>query len=330
MEYPSLDKPKAGATRFNTDSSQLEIYDGNQWTGILSTSAEMQTGGTRGIYAGGNGSDVIDYVNLATTGNAADFGNLTKQRAEGGCFSNRNRALFTGDSVPGSDATIDYITISIKGNATDFGDCSTGNAQAIGGLASATRGLFGGAYASGRKNVIQYVTINTTGNTVDFGDLISPTSGPAGGSSQTRGLWAGGSQPSASNIIQYVTIATTGNAADFGDMNQTDHNSTMAGNAVRQIYFTCGSKNNTMEYITTATLGNAIDFGDMTITNHYSATSNASSTRATCGGGNYPSSTDTIDAVQIMTTGNAFDFGNLTTSRTLCMKGCVSNGHGGL
>ena len=44
MEYPSLDKPKAGATRFNTDNNQLEIYDGNQWTGVVSTSPELQTG----------------------------------------------------------------------------------------------------------------------------------------------------------------------------------------------------------------------------------------------------------------------------------------------
>ena len=48
MEYPSLDTAKAGAIRFNTDLSQLEIYDGNQWTGVLGTSPEQQTGGTRG------------------------------------------------------------------------------------------------------------------------------------------------------------------------------------------------------------------------------------------------------------------------------------------
>ena len=47
MEYPSLDTPTAGAFRFNTDSDQLEIYDGNQWTGVLATSPELQTGGTR-------------------------------------------------------------------------------------------------------------------------------------------------------------------------------------------------------------------------------------------------------------------------------------------
>ena len=54
----------AGATRFNSDSSQLEIYDGNQWTGILSTSPELQTGGTRGIAAGGNSQTGIVYLSL--------------------------------------------------------------------------------------------------------------------------------------------------------------------------------------------------------------------------------------------------------------------------
>ena len=34
----------AGAIRFNTDLSQMEIYDGNQWTGILATSTVQQTG----------------------------------------------------------------------------------------------------------------------------------------------------------------------------------------------------------------------------------------------------------------------------------------------
>ena len=48
MEKPSLDTAKAGAMRFNTDI-ELEIYDGNQWTGIISTSPEQETGGTRGV-----------------------------------------------------------------------------------------------------------------------------------------------------------------------------------------------------------------------------------------------------------------------------------------
>ena len=43
----------AGAIRFNTDSSQMEIWDGNQWTGILARSPELETGGTRAVLAGG-------------------------------------------------------------------------------------------------------------------------------------------------------------------------------------------------------------------------------------------------------------------------------------
>ena len=44
---------RAGAIRFNTDSSQMEIYDGNQWTGVLGDSPELQTGGTRTVTGGG-------------------------------------------------------------------------------------------------------------------------------------------------------------------------------------------------------------------------------------------------------------------------------------
>ena len=130
MEYPSLDKPTAGATRFNTDSSQLEIYDGNQWTGVLATSPEQQTGGTRGLFAGGFNpgmQDVIDYVNVATTGNAVDFGNLLNSQYHVSGASSRTRGLFHGyRGDPNTrDNVIEYVTISSTGNAADFGDLST-------------------------------------------------------------------------------------------------------------------------------------------------------------------------------------------------------------
>ena len=67
MEKPSLDTAKAGAIRFNTDTSQMEVYDGNQWTGILGTSPEQQTGGTRGLFYGGNtpsNRDRIEFINV--------------------------------------------------------------------------------------------------------------------------------------------------------------------------------------------------------------------------------------------------------------------------
>ena len=82
MEYPSLDTAKAGAIRFNTDSSQMEIYDGNQWTGILATSPELQTGGTRGIFGSGTtpgANNFIGFIDVDTTGNEQDFADLSAQ-----------------------------------------------------------------------------------------------------------------------------------------------------------------------------------------------------------------------------------------------------------
>ena len=91
----------AGAIRFNTDSMQMEIWDGNQWTGILSTSGELETGGTRGILlTGSSGSNSIDYITIPSTGDAIDFGNRTQniEPSQNACAS-RTRAFFGGGGV---------------------------------------------------------------------------------------------------------------------------------------------------------------------------------------------------------------------------------------
>ena len=126
MEYPSLDTAKAGAIRFNTDSSQMEIYDGNQWTGILSTSPFLQTGGTRGFRAGGSTPtkvNNIDRFNIDTPGDATDFGNLTQSvNATGQGFASRTRAFRAGGYISSYQNNIDFWTITSDGNAIDFGD----------------------------------------------------------------------------------------------------------------------------------------------------------------------------------------------------------------
>ena len=53
---------RAGAIRFNTDLSQMEIYDGNQWTGVVGDSPELHTGGTRGLWAGGEESGKVNRI----------------------------------------------------------------------------------------------------------------------------------------------------------------------------------------------------------------------------------------------------------------------------
>ena len=81
--------------------------------------------GARGLFGGGPGSlDVIDYVTIASTGDATDFGNLSVGRwALAGCSSS-TRGLFGGGYTTVAVDTIDYVTIASTGNATDFGNLS--------------------------------------------------------------------------------------------------------------------------------------------------------------------------------------------------------------
>ena len=87
---------------------------------------------TRGIIAGGQGgpspfpkSDVIQFITIATTGNAEDFGNLTAANTYPTALSSSTRVAIGGGGT-GSPTTrvntIQFITIASTGDAQDFGD----------------------------------------------------------------------------------------------------------------------------------------------------------------------------------------------------------------
>ena len=347
MEYPSLETPTAGSIRFNTDTSTMEIYNGDEWWEIDATSPESQTGGTRGIFGGGIDypatlKDTIEYINVSTTGNAIDFGNLLGSYAWfGASVASRTRGVWIGHQNPSSPSgalnVIEYVTIASTGNSTDFGDQHTGQmGGCTSGAGDSTRGLYAGGYAAPYSitNAIGYITIAQTGNSVDFGDLTRTRYATSCCASPTRGVF-GGTAPAYVNTISYVNIQTQGNAAYFGDLNLGSGNGSAASNAVRGIFFhglIPGAYTNAIDYVTMASQGNAVDFGDKTNDAYYGA-SCASPTRAVYAGGATPvpaPSTDinTIQVVKIMTTGNATEFGDLT--ETVRGKGGLSNGHGGL
>ena len=120
IEHPSLETATSGSIRFNTDSSKLEIYNGEQWFEI-----DIDHGSGRGLFMGGTPSpDTIDYITIDSTGDAIDFGNLTSGRFTGGAFASQTRALYVaGELAPGAESNIvDYVTISSLGDAVDFGD----------------------------------------------------------------------------------------------------------------------------------------------------------------------------------------------------------------
>ncbi len=230
---------------------------------------------TRGWFASGydydspNANyDIIDYITIATTANALDFGNLAGAKRYVACLSNSTRGVSGGGYYPAYLDVIEYITIATTGNATDFGDITTATTD-MAGLSSPTRGIFaGGASPSATLNTIEYITIASTGNATNFGDLTQARRASASANSSTRGVFAGGHDPSNKyNTIDYITIASAGNATDFGDLSATrGYMAKGQSCSVTRGLLQGGLEPttvNTIEYIDIASLGNAADFGDV-------------------------------------------------------------------
>ncbi|MHA2405079.1 MAG: hypothetical protein ACXADH_18955, partial [Candidatus Kariarchaeaceae archaeon] len=224
--------------------------------------------------------NVIDYIEIQSTGNAFDFGDLTTcglgQNVKG--TSNQIRTVYGGGYTQGlSNAwlnDIGYFTIATKGNSSEFGSFEVyGRKQHSG--SNGTRGIFAGNRGANpgspgvNTNHIEYVTIASLGNAQDFGDTTVARFSTSGSmTSPTRMVMQGGINPSAVNTIDYLTMATLGDAIDFGDVSTTvREGSSSTSSHIRGIFNTGseggGTTNNTIEYITIATTGNSSDFGDL-------------------------------------------------------------------
>ena len=287
---------------------------------------------TRCIFAGGNsvpGDNVatMDYVQFATEGNAADFGDLgaATQRSTG-VGGNATRGII----IEGSSDTnqIQYITPSALGNAIDFGD-RTVSGTFVAGVTSPTRTCFGGAFTPSVSNIIDFVTIATTGNATDFGDLTSARRAAFGCSSSTRGVFMGGITPSALSDIQFITIASQGNAIDYGDL-LTSNNKEGSATSNSVVGFAGGGNpaQNIIQNFTIATGGNSVDYGDLIAAVNSQAANSAAHGGLNDGyqgtrplpfneaggdlglyfGGEGASTSNRICEINISSTGNANDF----------------------
>ena len=95
------------------------------WMDVDESSLEPLTWyGDRGLFGGGEPSgltEVIDYITISSTGDAADFGDLVEAKAYLDGTSNGTRGVWFGGFNTERDR-IQYVTVSTLGNATDFGD----------------------------------------------------------------------------------------------------------------------------------------------------------------------------------------------------------------
>jgi len=283
--------------------------------------------------------NIIDYVTIASTGNATDFGDLLAATGQTAVTGNSVKAFSLGGSTGSDINTIQNIIINTTGNATDFADLAlqidqgTAISNAHGGLTDGyqgtrpgvffdqgQRGLFGGRSGPG-STAIDFITISTTGDSTNFGNLTFATGASASGN-ETRSVFSQGySAPSYLDVISYVTTATTGNASDFGDLTQARYFAGGASNSTRAVFGGGGANtspvfSNVIDYVEISSLGNAADFGDLSVARKETGASN-STTRAIFGGGEGPgvAYSNVIDYITIASTGNATDFGDLTTAR---------------
>ena len=224
--------------RYITIASTGDTTDAGDLTQTKLDTVSASNGTNAFVFGGTDGSgswndlDEIDYVAIASTSNASDFGDISTGPIDiqGGAINDATRALrYKGAARTGSIYTLkycDYITMATTGDTSDFGDMTETGIQGMGGASNTTRGInFGGrASASASSNVIDYVTVASTGDASDFGDLSVALDNQASGTSSVSNLTKaevyGGNTTGGDGMqdnIDYVTIASTGNATSAGD-----------------------------------------------------------------------------------------------------------------
>ena len=310
----------------------------------------------RALFAGGRNSagnvdhsTFIDKLEIGTTGNTTDFGDLVVSVYDGaGGIASATRGIFHGGyGASGRVNNMDFVTIATTGNATDFGNLSASKDR-VAGCSSGTRGIVSGGSTGNTTfiDVIEFVTIATEGNVTDFGNLTGNKSDQSGNvASPTRGVFKGGQINSNSNTdtIDYVTIATEGNGSDFGDATFGSQGGGGCSNATQGIFFggssTVANNSggvNTIEKINIASTGNAADFGDLTgfpsnQTTYYAVNmaGASSSTRGVCASNTHDGADITF--ITFSSDGNSSSFGDFVNLRGETGGiGRLSGAHGGI
>ena len=328
---------KTGAIFYNFDFKTIEFFDGNSWRQV-----DNVTRRGRGVFGGGRGPadlKAIEFINIASLGNALNFGELVTATSRGSACSSEIRGIFGGGGFPTENNVLQYVTIASEGNAIDFGDLTGENSgtdrATPAGASSSTRGVFagGGSYPSSKSNIIDYIQIATIGNALDFGDLTVERAGANVATNGKKMLIGTGSSSGGTSIDQII-IQSKGNATDFGGSTTYEKfQGAHCSNSVRGVW-AGGQMHNpyhltsSIELITIESGGNATDFGGTLFEGLREPTGACNQTRGVFAGGINPSGVNTIQFVTIASTGNASDFGDITEKKRF--SGGLSDSHGGL
>ena len=329
---PSAATP--GTLYYNKDFKTIEYWDGNFWRQVDNT-----TRSGRGVFSGGETPtrvSTMDYITIASQGNAISFGNLTNSqgvlRDTSACSSSTRGIICTGeDGNTPRIVDIQYFTIASAGNSIDYGDLTVGT-RGSSAVSSSTRGICKNGSTPSYPGTIDAFEISTLGNALDFGDQATASAGGGGASSPTRGIFGGGYTPTTFAELSHITISSFGNSVKFGELTTARHSPArgIVSNTTRG-FIVGGSPSGKVIPIDTinfSTLGNAVDFGNLNTTRAEAPSGCSSSTRDIAAGGATPTMLKSIDYFTLSTSGSAENFGDLTQARA--GFGGVSDSHGGL
>jgi len=247
------------------DSSATDFGDAN----VTTSGAAAFSDGTRAVFAGGSSTNTIDYINIASPGQATTFGN----------HLNNTSAYMSGISdgtygVYGAASTYYYVTIQTPGTASTFDTAAvSSHLGGSGGAGDGTYGIFAGA----DDEKIEKVTIATQGSATSHGDLSPNVVYPALMSDDTYTVFTKSSF-NTDPYLQYITTATGGTAQDFANLY---YGNQWTGASSDGTYgFTFGGSNSPtrIQYITfTSPSNQATSMGDLiTQSNQNTGTSGAS------------------------------------------------------
>ena len=176
---------------------------------------------TRGLFSGRrtpstNPDNIIDYITIASTGDAIDFGDMRQKQYNHTAASSPTKGfIFSGSLGDGNEIQMSNIA-STGQTMTEVGVTATDTGSMMACANSVRAVIFGGGNPV--TDLIQSFGMSSLGNAVEFGNLSAIRMLGAAVADGTRAVSVSGRTPTTVNIIEFVQIATGGSAEDFGDM----------------------------------------------------------------------------------------------------------------
>ena len=280
------------------------------------------------LWGGDGGSDMIQYITVANTGSAADFGDITSGNRVScaGLGGGSKGYCVGGDGFP---LDIRYVTIATTSDSSDYGDCETG-VNSVAAAASNSYGMILGGYATGgdggSQNMTQRFTIGTSGSASEYSDMTDTYNNGVSALRKSSIFiigWGAMASGPGRDEMQYGSFTSSADASTYGDCSVGGRNAGACSNGTRGFMFGGEGVLSNMDTMTIGTPSDSTDFGDLLYSNRYGRGA-TNATRAVCMGGGNTSKMEECQYWTIGSTGSCSDFGDLDTDTSLAASSSIA------